>query len=71
MRETHTPITVFTLQLPKIYSKEEGKIQLKKGDELGKENMQEKKKIHKSHIKNYLPNLIFFIGWPLETEVGD
>ena len=70
MRETHTPITVFTLQLPKIYSKEEGKIQLKKGDELGKENMQEKK-IHKSHIKNSLPDLIFFIGWPLETEVGD
>ena len=30
MRETHTPITVFTLQLPEIYSKEGGKIQLKK-----------------------------------------
>ena len=44
MRETHTPITVFTLQLPEIYSKEGEKIQLKKGDELGKENMQEKKK---------------------------
>ena len=43
MRETHTPITVFTLQLPKIYSKEGGEIQLKKGDELGKENMQENK----------------------------
>ena len=43
MRENHTTIIVFTLQLPNIYSKEEGKIQLKKGDELGKENMQEKK----------------------------
>ena len=43
MRETHTPITIFTLQLPEIYSKEGGEIQLKKGDELGKENMPKKK----------------------------
>ena len=58
MRETHTPITVFTLQLPEIYSKERREIQLKKGDELAKKkNMQEKKK---SHIKNYLPDIIFF-----------
>ena len=43
MRETHTPITVFTLQLPEIYSKERREIQLKKGDELAKKkNMQEK-----------------------------
>ena len=45
MRETHTPITVFTLQLPEIYSKERREIQLKKGDELAKKKNARKKKV--------------------------
>ena len=44
MRETHTPITVFTLQLPEIYSKERREIQLKKGDELAKKKKHARKK---------------------------
>ena len=45
MRETYTPITVFTLQLPEIYSKERREIQLKKGDELAKKKNARKKKV--------------------------